>query len=1196
MGHVTQEYKRWVPKAPVDPNFPSAYTLKCIRSIDELKEVLAFNTKVLAFDTETTGLNAEEIDIVGYSFCMDGKTAYYVPVWHFNFGLGEEALDLIYEKMCNTDTVMMFNMRYDTRVMEYHGFTTLFKEIIESDKSEEEKEKDKLKLAKRPFIKYDMSKVHTWDVQAVVYLADTNIKFPSLKASEEWYLGWRGASFEQTVSKAENPNAVTMKKDKEGNMVIKDMNFFYLTPDEAYEYAAIDALGTYLLGFKVKPFFDEARASGILDTMSLMPLTRFENELTLIDVDKLKKYSNIYARKIADVQNRCWTTAGRQFNLGSSKETNEVLKSLNISTGVYTKRGSMSTSKDAIQQCLKQLPDNDPNRQFLEDLTNYGTYLKQKSSYVDNIIEAAENNKFHKNRLRFGYKTTEVPSGRLAAGGDKKNAFVSPLNIQNIPKPHVTNHYVIPEDICKEYYPEVIEAIDKSGTLEEAETDLRYIDQDKIKELCNKNGFDYSEVKQTGKRWSYRIFGYVVSEEPWLIPGVEEGVVEGFIQELNSRSCFLPDPGYYFVTLDFNAEEIRIPALWSKEPAWLNAFKNHKDVHRSCYSLDTEFLTPNGFKTYDKIGFDDLIGQYDEDLRQVTWVKAGHKYFNETNKMYHFQGTHTDLLVTPNHRMYFKGRDNWYIKRADEAYKKKYLNLITSPGIIGESDYISKDYVIPSTSKKDEIRIKDTDFMELLGYILTDGGTCIKSQGQKQVYIGQSEAKPDILVKIQQLNNRLENLFTEVIDNNMEYSSYINGKEIKKTKPFHRFYITHAGFCDKLIKDFGGPLKKDRYLPRWFKNLPKELLQIFLNAYIAGDGSIDKRNNRTCITIYVENKQMVDDLQYICMRLGYSVNISKSDIYRLNIVPNRREIRINNKNTEIIKYDKPIKSVCFAVPTGLLVVRRNGKVSVCGNTAEAIWGAENYTKDKRKMAKGANFGLLYGMTAHNFKDRFNISYEEAQDFVDQFKGGLPTLFNWIKQCELEGEKFGTVYTMFGRPRRVKSWFDTGEWSWVSFAKRTCVNTKIQGTGADILKIVFIRLFEQFYKTNLTELVRFKFTIHDEIDYQIIKDKEHNCASFKKILKMIMQIMRVQYPGWEFPMEVGLSIGNRWGQTIDFDFDFDTLEVTGPKQDPISDGDICKALGIKAKKEEPERVTDSERSDEAISATIGTGWNGETISY
>ena len=63
-----------------------------------------------------------------------------------------------------------------------------------------------------------------------------------------------------------------------------------------------------------------------------------------------------------------------------------------------------------------------------------------------------------------------------------------------------------------------------------------------------------------------------------------------------------------------------------------------------------------------------------------------------------------------------------------------------------------------------------------------------------------------------------------------------------------------------------------------------------------------------------------------------------------------------------------------------------------------------------------------------------------------------------------------------------------------------------------------------------------------------------------------------------------------------DFDVNTLEVTGPKQDPISDNDICKALKIEQKKEEPERVTDSERSDESLSSTIGPGWNGETISY
>lgn len=828
MSRVGLEYERWVKKAEPSDLFPFAYNLKLIHSIEELKEVLSFNTHIIAFDTETTGLNQEEIFMVGYSFCMDGKNAYYVPVNHYTGGLGDEAIDLIYNKMCHTDVVLMFNMRYDTRVMEYHNYPKLFKEIEESDKSQEDKDKAIKILNDKPFIKYDMTKVNTIDVQVVVYLVDTNIKYPSLKSSEEYYLGWRGASFEQTVTKAKDDRAVTMKKNiKTGLMEIKDMNFHYLTPEEAYEYAAVDALGTYLLFFKLKQYLDEAQYSGKLDYLCLQPLTRFENELTLIDVDRLKSYSDILSNKIKGVQDRCWSTAGREFNLGSSKETNEVLKSLNIHTGVITKNGSMSTSKDSIAQCLTRLPKNDPARQFLEDLTNYGTYTKQKSSYVDNIIEMASTNKYHKNRLRFSYKTCEVPSGRLAAGGDKKNGFFSNLNIQNITKPHVTNHFCLPEDIIKQYYPDVIEAIDKSGSLEEASTDLYYIDKDKINQYCIDNNTSFN-IPEGTKRWSYRIFGWVFSEKPWLIPGVEEYTVEGFIQDLNIRSTFLPDPNYYWVSLDFNAEEIRIPALWSKEPAWVDAFKHNKDVHKS--------------------------------------------------------------------------------------------------------------------------------------------------------------------------------------------------------------------------------------------------------------------------------------------------------------------------------------------------------------TAIAIWGEELYSKDKRKLAKGANFGILYGMTARNFAEKFNMSMQEAQEFVDKFKAGLPVLFRWVAGVEKLAEEKGTISTYFGRPRRVRSWFNTGEWSWVNFAKRTAVNTIVQGTGADILKIVMIRIFNKFYnnpKTGpLTKLIRFKNTIHDEINYQMYKDKEHNGDIFRKLVKQTMECMRVKLPEWEFPMEVGLSIGNRWGQSVDFDFDKTTLEITGPKKDPATDKDICSALGISAKIPEEQDTTNT----------------------
>lgn len=231
------------------------------------------------------------------------------------------------------------------------------------------------------------------------------------------------------------------------------------------------------------------------------------------------------------------------------------------------------------------------------------------------------------------------------------------------------------------------------------------------------------------------------------------------------------------------------------------------------------------------------------------------------------------------------------------------------------------------------------------------------------------------------------------------------------------------------------------------------------------------------------------------------------------------------------------------------------------------------------------------MTAHNFSKRFDMTMDEAQKFVDDFKKGLPVLFNWIAGIESKAQKEGTISTYFGRPRRVKSWFDMPDWSWNNFAKRTAVNTVVQGTGADILKIVMIRIFNKFYINNgypMTELVRFKNTIHDEINYQIIKDKEHNFAAYKKILKMIMQRMRVQQPEWEFPMEIGLSIGNRWGQSVDFDFDKTTLDIIGPKAEKAEDNDICKGLGIIPiyKGPEAEIITDKEQ----MKPGLGGGYN------
>ena len=748
MAQNSEHYVCYINKAKPSDLYPLAYNFKLISSMEELKEALSVSTEYMGFDTETTGLNPEKCFIVGYSFCLDGKNAYYVPVRHSTGGLGDEALDLIYDKMCNTKIVAMFNMRFDVRMMEYHGF-------IDSTLSNEEK------LMKQ-FFKYDMSKVNVLDVQAMVYLADTNIKYPSLKSSEEYYLGWRGTSFEETLG--------------------DNVNFYYLTPEESYEYASTDALGTYLLGIKLKPFMDEAKTSGQLDVQCLQPLTRFENETTLIDTDKLRKYSQDLATEISNVQKRCYDTAGYSFNLGSPKDKNLVLERLGIYTGERTKRGEMKTGKENIENTLKTMEKGTKEYQFLSDLSKYATLVKQKSSYIDNVIEMC-NNEFHPNRLRFGYKTCEVPSGRLAAGGDKKNDFFANLNIQNITKPHAHMFFVAHQDKVITKYPDMIKMLDDSGTREECEYD---------------------------GAWCFRIFGWVFWDKPFNIEGEQEMQSEGFDQKLNIRSAFCSDENAYWVSLDFNAEEIRVPALITKEPVWLNTFISGGDVHR--------------------------------------------------------------------------------------------------------------------------------------------------------------------------------------------------------------------------------------------------------------------------------------------------------------------------------------------------------------NTAIALWGEENYSRDKRKMAKGANFGILYGQTARHFAENFGISYEEAQDFVTRFKTSLPVLFSWVAKHEKDAAKKGTVYTLFGRPRRVAYWMNHPQQSMVAFGKRTAVNTTIQGTGADILKIAFIKLFKQFYSPkDYRGIVRFLNTVHDEINYSVRKD------AMNVVVPLLIKCMRLQLPNWEFPMEVGLGIGNRWGQCVDFEFDKNDFHILKPKMEAYHEK--VEEVSVEEKKEE-----------------------------
>ena len=158
------------------------------------------------------------------------------------------------------------------------------------------------------------------------------------------------------------------------------------------------------------------------------------------------------------------------------------------------------------------------------------------------------------------------------------------------------------------------------------------------------------------------------------------------------------------------------------------------------------------------------------------------------------------------------------------------------------------------------------------------------------------------------------------------------------------------------------------------------------------------------------------------------------------------------------------------------------------------------------------------MNEFTFASDFNMPIEEAKKFVSDFKTALPTLFRWVDATLYEARRTGVVYTMFGRPRRVKYWLESPDFKKKAFGERTVINTKIQGTGADILKISFINIYNTFFRNTLQnrKYIKFLNTVHDEINYNVSKEKIHEIVP-KLISCMRIQLDTKQQPELSWPL-------------------------------------------------------------------------------
>jgi len=164
-------------------------------------------------------------------------------------------------------------------------------------------------------------------------------------------------------------------------------------------------------------------------------------------------------------------------------------------------------------------------------------------------------------------------------------------------------------------------------------------------------------------------------------------------------------------------------------------------------------------------------------------------------------------------------------------------------------------------------------------------------------------------------------------------------------------------------------------------------------------------------------------------------------------------------------------------------------------TAREVFGKAD--PDTRRMAKTINFGIIYGQSAFSLAAQLGISNHEARHYIDAYFEKYSGLKKWMTEIAVFARKNGYVKTLLGRIRYLPE-INSSNANVRGNAERMAMNTPIQGTSADIIKVAMVKLYEVFdekkYKAKM--LVQ----VHDELLFEIPENEVHIVSGIKDIME------------------------------------------------------------------------------------------------
>ncbi len=200
---------------------------------------------------------------------------------------------------------------------------------------------------------------------------------------------------------------------------------------------------------------------------------------------------------------------------------------------------------------------------------------------------------------------------------------------------------------------------------------------------------------------------------------------------------------------------------------------------------------------------------------------------------------------------------------------------------------------------------------------------------------------------------------------------------------------------------------------------------------------------------------------------------------------------------------------------------KNGE-DIHTKVASDIYGipASGVTKNMRRTAKAVIFGIVYGISGFGLGENLNISRKDADEFIKKYYAFYPEVKEYMDSIILKTHDLGYVTTLFGR-RRVIDEINNTNYMIRSMGERMALNTPIQGTSADIMKLAMINVYNRFKKEHIKSKILLQ--VHDEI---IIDCKNEELDKIKQIVKEEMENV---FP-LNVPLKVEIDTGSNWYDT------------------------------------------------------------------